>query len=78
MAVFSILSIPLPLETSNVVVLPFVNVIVYVSTKPLVDVFVIEEIPFPVKPVGPTFPFSATNCQYIVLVGRFPIVSTFA
>jgi hypothetical protein len=39
-----------PLVTVNVVVLPFVKVIVYVSTSPDVPVLVIAEIPFPVSP----------------------------
>ena len=45
-----------PFVTVNVVVFPFVYVIVYVSTNPDVPVFLILAIPFPVGPTGPVAP----------------------
>lgn len=45
-----------PLVTVNVDVLPFVYVMVYVSTSPLVPVFVMDAMPLPVAPVAPVSP----------------------
>lgn len=45
-----------PFVIVNVVVFPFVYVIVYVSTNPTVPVFVIVAIPFPVAPTLPVSP----------------------
>ena len=47
-----------PLVTSNVVLLPSEYVIVYVSTKPLLPVFVMLETETPFCPFWPLLPFA--------------------
>ena len=68
----------LPFVTVNCVFVPSVNVIVYVSTKPTVFVFVILEIPLPVSPLTPSadLPESTPSINHfpscIVITGVCP------
>ena len=68
----------LPFVTVKVVVWPFVKVIVYVSTKPSVDVLIILDIPFPVSPFNPIadLPVSTPSIYQlpfsIVITGVWP------
>lgn len=55
-----------PFVIVNVVVFPFVYVIVYVSTNPLVPVFVILAIPFPVAPTLPVSPLLSAGLLYLL------------
>ena len=49
----------------------------YVSTKPLVDVFSILDIPFPVKPVGPTSPCGpGCNTKFNTGFSSVPVLVT--
>ena len=64
--VISVVFASSPFVTVNVVVFPFVYVIVYVSTKPLVAVFVMLCIPFPVAPVCPGSPLLSAGLLYLL------------